>query len=138
MRLAGTSARSVREQQREQSRRKRASARTLASAFPAVECVRIELTFEVPEGRCPTPQSHLMYPPAPTYFQFDCPYGDCDGGFDLNDVAVSLMMQVAPRTEGTLVCPGSRPGPRVSRQPCALLAHYRIVVNYVSGSGSPT
>jgi hypothetical protein len=131
------SARSVREQQRELSRRKRASARTLATAFPAVEGIRVELTFEVLAGRAPTRQSHLMYPPAPAYFQFDCPYGDCDGGFDLNDAAVSMMTHSTPWAEGTLVCPGTRAGAGMSRQPCCLRTHYRIAVQYVINAGSP-
>lgn len=135
MRLAVPGNRSMREQQREQSRRKRASARSLASAFPRVENIRIELIFEALAGRDPARQSHLMYPAAPAYFRFDCPHGDCDGGFDLNAVALSLMASASERSEGTLQCPGSRPGAAMSRQACGLRTHYRIAVHYAPQAG---
>ena len=100
----------MREQQRELSRRQRASARSLGSAFPQVENVRIELTFEAPAGRDPARQSHMLYPAAPAYFRFDCPLGDCDGGFDLNAAALSLLEHASELGDGTLQCRGSRPG----------------------------
>ena len=126
----------MREQQRELSRRERASARSLGSTHPHVESIRIDLTFEAPAGRDPARQSHVLYPAAPAYFRFDCPHGDCDGGFDLNDVALSLMENSSDHSEGTLQCPGSRPGAAMSRQACGLHAHYRIAVHYVPKAGS--
>lgn len=128
----------MREQQRELSRRQRASARVLGSAFPQVENVRIELTFTAPTGRDPARQSHVLYPAAPAYFRFDCPLGDCDGGFDLNAAALLLLEQASGQGDGTLQCQGSRPGAAMSRQPCGLHAHYRIVVRYADDGGPRT
>ncbi|MFO1375467.1 MAG: hypothetical protein U1F14_00490 [Steroidobacteraceae bacterium] len=128
----------MREQQRELSRRQRASARSLGSAFPQVENVRIELTFEAPAGRDPARQSHMLYPAAPAYFRFDCPLGDCDGGFDLNAAALSLLEHASELGDGTLQCRGSRPGAAMSRQPCGLYAHYRIAVRYADTGSSRT
>lgn len=134
MRLVARSGQSLLEQRREQSRRKRAAAGTLSNEFPTVELVRIELSFPVTTGPAPAGQAHVMYPPAPAYFEFACPYGDCDGGFDLNKVASSLMASSAPHAEGTVQCSGSRIG--MSRLPCSLHAHYRIAAEYEARTGS--
>lgn len=134
MRLVARSGQSFVEQRREQSRRKRAAAETLGSTFPAVEKLRIGLSFLVATGQAPAVQSHSLYPPAPAYFEFACPYGNCDGGFDLNDAALQLVTHSTPRAEGTLQCSGSRTG--TSRQPCGLFVHYRITAQYETKAGS--
>lgn len=134
MRLVARSGQSLLEQRREQSRRKRAAAATLGSEFPAVERVRVELSFPVAAGPAPVRQLHVMYPPAPAYFDFACPYGDCDGGFDLTGVAAALMADSALHVEGTLQCSGTRIG--AARLPCSLHAHYRIIAEYQPKAGA--
>ena len=128
MRLAARSGQSLLEQRREQSRRKRAAAGTLDDQFPAVARLRVELSFPETVGPAPARQLHDMYPPAPAYFDFACPYGDCDGGFDLNKVAASLMKNSTPHADGTIDCSGNRVG--MTRLPCSLRAHYRIAAEY--------
>ena len=128
MRLAARSGQSLLEQRREQSRRRRAAAGTLDDQFPAVARIRVELSFPETVGPAPARQLHDMYPPAPAYFDFACPYGDCDGGFDLNQVAASLMKNATPHVDGTIDCSGNRGG--MTRLPCNLRAHYRIAAEY--------
>lgn len=128
MRLVARSGQSLLEQRREQSRRKRVAAGTLDDQFPAVARIRVELSFPETAGPAPSRQLHDMYPPAPAYFDFACPYGDCDGGFDLNQVAASLMKSSTPHADGTIGCSGNRIG--MARLPCGLRAHYRIAAEY--------
>ncbi len=130
MRLVTRSNQSLLEQRREQSRRKRVAAGTLADAYPAVEQVNVTLTFNEPEGLSPVRQTHGMYPAAPAYFEFPCPHGDCDGSFDLNSAAAAVLKKSLNVGDGTLKCPGTRSGTPVARQPCTLSADYRIAVQY--------
>lgn len=134
MRLVARSGQSLLEQRREQSRRKRLAAGTLDEKYPDVARVRIELSFPDTAGPAPVRQLHDMYPAAPAYFDFACPYGDCDGGFDLNKPAASLMKNSTVRAEGTIECSGNRVG--MTRQPCSLRAHYRIAAEYQPKSGA--
>lgn len=128
MRLAARSGQSLLEQRREESRRKRAAAGTLDDQYPAVARVRVELNFPETVGPAPARQLHDIYPPAPAYFDFACPYGDCDGGFDLNKVTTSLMKNSTTHTDGTIECSGNRVG--MTRLACSLRAHYRIAAEY--------
>ena len=79
MRIVSRTARSVREQKREKSMRKREAAGTLANAFPRSEQIRIHLQFVSTEGPAPAARTHALYPSAQAYFDFACPHGDCDG-----------------------------------------------------------
>lgn len=134
MRLVARSGQSLLEQRREVSRRKRAAAGTLDEQFPAVARVRIELSFPDTAGPAPARQLHDIYPPAPAYFDFSCPYGDCDGGFDLNKAASSVMKAATIHAEGTIECSGNRVG--MTRLPCTLRAHYRIAAEYETKDGA--
>lgn len=134
MRLVARTGQSLLEQRRELSRRKRAAAGTLGSEFPTVERVRIELSFPVSSGPQPVRQLHDMYPPAPAYFEFVCPYGDCDGSFDLTRIAASLLKDSVAHAEGTLQCSGCRIG--AARLPCKLRVHYQIVAEYRPEAGA--
>ena len=134
MRLATPSTRSGLEHRREQSRRRRAAAPALGSLFPAVGQVSVQLRFLDEVEHSPVAQLHMVYPPAPAYFEFPCPYGDCDGAFDLNEIARELLRESLQSAEGTLVCPGSRTGAALTRQPCSLRAAYRITARYEAAS----
>jgi hypothetical protein len=98
--------------------------------YPAVEQVSVQLRFLDWVGQSPSAQLHVVYPPAPAYFEFSCPYGDCDGSFDLNAIARQQMTNSIPVAEGTVVCPGARTGAALTRQPCSLRAAYRITAQY--------
>lgn len=130
MRFAARSTQAIIDQRREQSRRKRAAASAIGEAFPAVETIRIELSFRDLTRQEPAGQSHVMYPSAHAYFEFACPYGDCDGSLDLNSVVTSLMTHSTLQVQGMIRCPGLRTGKGMTKQPCGVHAHYRIAVQY--------
>jgi hypothetical protein len=126
MRLTAPSSRSTVDQRREQSRRRRVGAGTLAVSFPDLAQLRIQLKFEDASDRPPTGQVHDLYPSAPAFFEFACPYGDCDGIFDLREAVASMFAAAAHQGSGAMACPGCRTGPAVARQPCGLRAVYTI------------
>ena len=130
MRFVSRTTRSLLEQSREQLLRKRAAAGTLGNAFPDVELIQVELRFAAPQNSVPAAQRHALYPPAPAYFEFACPFGDCDGSFDLNGIASPLLKKAIPQADGTIKCSGSRTRSGMPRQPCSLRADYRITAQY--------
>ena len=130
MRIVSRSTRSLLEQSREQSLRKRAAAGTLGKAFPDVAQIRVQLRFGASASSVPAAQLHALYPPAPAYFEFACPLGDCDGGFDLNGIASPLLKNSDSQADGTIQCSGTRTGSGAARQPCGLKADYVIVAQY--------
>jgi hypothetical protein len=107
-------------------RRDRATASLLRAAFPAVQQLRIELKFEGPGSGVPTPQSHVLFPPARAFFEYPCPYSDCDGQFDLADAVKAALEDATHRVEGVLPCHGSRGHERTSRRPCQLQLVYEV------------
>jgi len=132
MRFVSRSSRSILEQSREQSQRRRAAAGTLGDVFPEVEQIRVELRFGVSANLAPAAQRHALYPSAPAYFEFACPIGDCDGSFDLNGVAAPLLKNSNSQADGTIQCSGSRTCSGETRQPCSLRAEYWITAQYQS------
>jgi hypothetical protein len=136
MRLAARPSQPNAEQRRELSRRKRVAAGSLSNAFPAVESVRIELNFQDESSQQPVRQLHALYPAAPAFFEFSCPHGDCDGSLDMNEIVSAVLKKSATVAEGTLLCPGFRAGPGMTKRPCSLHAFYRIAAQYDAGETS--
>jgi hypothetical protein len=130
MRIVSRTARSIREQQREKSIRKREAAGTLATAFPRAEFVRIHLHFVSDGGPALSPRTHALYASADAYFEFACPHGDCDASIDLNDAARALLRKGDMESEGTLHCPGTRTGDGTVRPRCNQRVDYWIVARY--------
>ena len=130
MRIVSRTTRSLLEQKRERSLRNRLAAGTLAKAYPDVERVRIQLRFLPTAGSVPAAQIHALYPSAPAYFEFACPFGDCDGSFDLNAIASPFLANSDAQVSGSLHCPGTRTGSALTRQPCKLRADYWITAQY--------
>jgi hypothetical protein len=130
MRFVSRTTRSLLEQSREQLLRRRAAAGTLGNAFPDVEQIRVDLHFAASASAVPAAQRHALYPPAPAYFEFACPFGDCDGSFDLNGIASPLLKEAHPQADGSILCSGSRTRSGMPRQPCSLRADYRITAQY--------
>ncbi|MBV9620681.1 MAG: hypothetical protein JO341_06610 [Gammaproteobacteria bacterium] len=114
----------------DQLRRDRASAQVLRIAFPALEHLRIELKFEAQASGAPAPQSHVLYPPARAFFEYQCPYSDCDGQFDLSAAVKTALMESTHRAHGTLECGGSRGREPSSRRPCLLQLSYEVTATY--------
>jgi hypothetical protein len=136
LRIATRTSRSLIEQRREKSLRNRAAAGTIAAAFPAVESVRIQLQLESTTTPVPAAQIHALYPSAPAYFDFSCPYGDCDGSLDLNGAVVALLEEAGSRTTGKVRCSGTRIAAELKREPCGLSASYLVTAQY-QAAGKP-
>ena len=111
-------------------RRNRAAAPQLRVAFPAVQQLRLELKFEGQTTNIPASQSHVLHPPARAFFEFPCPYADCDGQFDLTSVVNLLLADRISKAEGVLKCQGHRPDRRTTRAPCQLHLNYEFTVIY--------
>lgn len=122
--------RATRQGRMDQLRRDRATAQVLRTAFPALQHLRIELRFQGPVSGVPTPQSHLLYPPARAFFEYQCPYSDCDGQFDLGDAVKAALADVTHRAHGVLECRGSRGRDPGSRRPCSLQVLYEVTATY--------
>lgn len=132
MRIVSRTQRSIREQEREKSVRKREAAGTLAAAFPRSELVHIHLQFVAAGGPAPAARTHALYPSADAYFEFSCPHGDCDGSIDLNDVVLPLLRSSGARADGTLRCPGTRAAGGGPRPRCNQRVDYWVVARYQS------
>ncbi|MGQ0430225.1 MAG: hypothetical protein ACT4UQ_09855 [Gammaproteobacteria bacterium] len=122
--------RSMLEQRREETQRKRASAGTIGTAFPTVTLVNVELRFGSGARSAPAAQRHALYPPASACFEFACPFGDCDGSFDLDGIAVPLLKESGGWAAGSLQCKGTRAQSGATRRPCRLQLEYRITALY--------
>jgi hypothetical protein len=126
MKLALVSAAAARQERRERLRRDRAAALTLRAVFPAVAQLRLELVFESTASSTPARQSHVLHPPARAFFEFPCPYADCDGQFDLTGAVNAAMADPNLRAEGMLECVGRRARDLGSKQACQLRLIYTV------------
>jgi hypothetical protein len=88
--------------------------------------VAVRLQFLGEEVPRHAEQSFVLYPAARAYFGFPCPYGDCDGIFDLSDAAQSALQHFAIDASGTLECGGARSRHRMPRQHCGLQVSYAV------------
>jgi len=126
MKLSSTSPAAARQQQIERLRRERTTANSIRSAFPRVQQLRLELQFDGRDETTPAAQVFVLYPPARAYFEFPCPYTNCDGHFNLAaevDAAVSGQVH---KVEGLLECCGERARLRVAQQACKLQLNYTV------------
>ena len=128
----------TRQDRADQLKRARASARVLGAAFPAIERLRIELTFEDPSSTSPAAQVHTLYPPARAFFTYVCPHSDCDGEFELEGAARLAVSDSSRIARGSLLCGGMRPGEVGSKRPCALRLSYAITARFPGGARSST
>ena len=120
----------TRKEQMEQLRRDRVTAPLLRTAFPTLHHLRIELSFEGSGSSVPTPQTHMLYPPAHAFFEYLCPYADCDGQFDLDGAVRAALADPTHRAEGVLECHGSRGQDPASRRACLLQLTYEVTATY--------
>src|ERR1700755_1767116 len=130
MRLASPSSESARQQRHDRLRRDRAAAQAICSAYPTIVTLGLELHFEGSEARVPADQVHVMHPPARAFFEFPCPYADCDGHFDLSGAVSGALATPAHQGAGLLSCSGLRARDHSSKQPCQLQLAYRIIATY--------
>lgn len=132
MRLAASTpnSESARRQRHERLRRDRAAAQVIRSAYPAVATLALEFRFEAADARVPADQLHVMHPSARAFFEFQCPYADCDGQYSLAEEVRRALATSRKSTAGVLECSGSRVKDHTGRQPCGLHLHYTITPQY--------
>jgi hypothetical protein len=126
VRLATAAAVDARQERTDGLRRDRAAARALRVVFPALQELRLELSFADGGSNAPAFQLHIMHPPARAFFRFPCPHADCSGQFDLSSAVNDASTNPAKGSEGVLVCSGLRPRTHDSKQPCQLQLSYRV------------
>ena len=110
----------------ERLRKGRDAAQTLRAAFPNAATVNVQLRFLPATAPLHAAQSFMLYPAARAYFSYPCPYGDCDGIYDLSTPAHQALGRKAGAVSGTLECAGVRSRDGLQRQPCGLRVSYTI------------
>ena len=132
MRLAAPTPNSeaARRLRHERLRRDRAAAAALSTAYPRIATLGLQLHFEGSDPRVPTDQVHEMHPPARAFFEFPCPYSDCDGQFNLTDSVHNALTSSKRSSSGVLECSGTRVKDHTGRQQCKLHLHYTISPRY--------
>lgn len=115
-------------QQRDALRRARAAAPVLRDAWPHASMVRVELAFEENAPLGHAPQAFSIFPGARAHFVYACPFGNCDGSFDLNAIAFDALGAGQRRVRGALTCTGHRTRDGKSHSPCELPVTYSIAV----------
>ena len=111
-------------------RRARAAAPALRTACPDAAVVRVELEFQADPLLANAPQVLSLYPPAKAHFSYACPFGDCDGVYDLNEVALDVLQAGKHKTRGTLACSGHRSSHGQGGNACGLMLRYSIAVRH--------
>jgi hypothetical protein len=106
----------------------RAAAQALRRVCPTALFVNVQLQFLSAPSHAA--QSFILYPAAQAYFSFPCPYGDCDGIYDLDFAATRTLTRQAGRVTGTLECAGMRSGAGLSKQRCGLQVGYTITTRH--------
>jgi hypothetical protein len=131
MRLSSSpSSESARQQRYDRLRRDRAAAQPIRAAYPTLLTLGLKLHFEASEARVPADQVHVMHPPARAFFEFPCPYADCDGQFNLAEAVSTALSSNRKSTAGVLECSGSRVKSHDGRQTCKLHLHYTVTPQY--------
>ena len=115
---------------KDELRQARTAAPTLRVAYPGAALVRVELSFQENSGLEHAPQAFSVYPPAKAHFVYACPFGDCDGVYDLNEIASGALRSGKSKTRGTLTCVGHRSRNGKSDCSCELLATYSIAIRH--------
>jgi hypothetical protein len=137
MRLSGNRKAATASSRRDELRRARAAAPTLRAACPAAAAVRVDLAFHEASGPAHAPQAFSIYPPGKAHFVYECPFGDCDGMYDLGEIALGVLGTGKRRARGTLTCGGHRARNGKSDNRCGLAATYSIVVLDGSDDAAP-
>jgi hypothetical protein len=88
--------------------------------------VNVTLRFLTPTLPLHADQSFALYPAARAYFSYPCPYGDCDGVFDVSEPAGRTLAREKAQVAGTLTCSGLRSRDGLVRQSCGLRVNYTI------------
>jgi hypothetical protein len=126
MKLALVSPAIARQERRERLRRDRAAALALREVYPTVLQLRLDLVFQGSTLNNPAPQSHTLHAPARAFFEFPCPYADCDGHFDLGAAVATAVSDPMRGAAGELRCSGMRAVHVGGKESCQLLLGYTV------------
>jgi len=116
----------------------RAAAQPLRSASPTAALVNVHLKFLPATAPLHAAQSLILYPAAKAYFAYPCPYGDCDGIYNLDSEASRALSGEKTRVTGTIECAGVRSREGLQRQPCGLRMSYTIAAKHEPGQSPPS
>lgn len=108
---------------------RRSQVSSVGLTFSGVASIKIQLSFEDPDGREGPESRELNYSPDSTaFFELDCPYHECImGGFDFS-APVREAVRQRETVEGELSCPGWQDRERINKHGCYLKARYRVLV----------
>lgn len=126
MKLALITPAAKRQERRERLRRSHTTALPLREAFPAVQQLRLEFVFQGAGPTTPAMQSHTLHTAARAFFEFACPYADCDGQFDLSTAVKTALADPTHRTTGELECLGKRAVRVGASELCGLHLTYTV------------
>jgi hypothetical protein len=130
MKLAVITPAAERQGRREALRRNRATALALREAFPAVQQLRLEFFFQGSGSTTPAMQSHTLYAAARAFFEFPCPYADCDGQFDLSSAVKAALADPTHPATGDLECSGKRAVRIGASELCRLHLNYTVTAAF--------
>ena len=132
MKLALVTPAAKRQERRERLRRGHATALALREVYPAVQHLRLDFVFGSAGSTTPAMQSHTLHAGARAFFEFPCPYADCDGQFDLSTAVKAALADPSHRATGELECSGKR-GVRVGESDlCRLNLNYAVTAAFQS------
>jgi hypothetical protein len=109
-------------------RKRRSDAATLREASPGTALLRIQLDFLPLSAPPHVAQAFVLYPAARAFFEYPCPYGDCDGIYDFSAEAKRALGHEKKSITGTVECSGMRSRDGTQKQPCGLRVSYSISV----------
>jgi hypothetical protein len=130
MKLALVTQAARRQERRERLRRSHATALALRDVFPAVQQLRLEFVFRGSGSTIPAMQSRTLHAAARAFFEFPCPYADCDGEFDLSTAVKAALADPTHRTTGELECSGKRPSSLGASELCRLPLSYTVTAAF--------
>jgi hypothetical protein len=110
----------------------RTVAQTLRSACPSAALVTVKLEFLADATLTHAAQSFALYPGARAVFCYPCPYGDCDGIYDLSTEADQILNQQRPRVTGISRCCGTRSRLGQAKTGCGLGVRYTISAKHAA------
>ncbi len=118
------------EQKRQQLRQAHSAAPTLQVLLPAATQVSVELTFALDTQLAPAPRTVTVFPPARAHFVYACPFGNCDGAFDLDAEILGILHAGTCQATGVRSCCGHRANGNGYGPRCGLGLTYAVTVRY--------
>jgi hypothetical protein len=118
------------ELRRDQLRKARLDAPTLRTLLPAAEQVSVELTFDMDARLAQAPVTSTVFPPAQAHFVYGCPFGDCDGTYDLDAEIFGMLREGVSEAIGAQHCCGHRASRSGHGPRCGLGVTYAVTVQY--------